>query len=280
MYHSYIRLETPRGDVKASYFAGVGRTSCVGMSSDSKFVAAGTGSKLCVWDTTTGRLVIDDSVPTAMERATCISFAPVGSRLAVAGDGKAAVVYDTDKLRVSERLEVDGADCHDLAFSPNGKLLACAYGRRSKCRVWNVDTQKVQCDLSDDRKNKWVNTVTCCRFSPDSKMIATLSEEVRIWRIENGELISSRENLSGTAKFGSNALSWKPDGKGICMQTGDEGRLACYPIDATLPPTAITLPAVFDQSSEATSIVFSSDGKKVLVAGWGGRVLELEILKN
>jgi WD40 repeat protein len=78
-------------------------------------------------------------------------------------------------------------ECRDrvkeVAFSPEGKLLAPAFGWNSQdgVRVWNVADRKVLAILSTGN-NDGAN-VECIAFSPDGKLLAAANwnGDVLVW---------------------------------------------------------------------------------------------------
>lgn len=73
----------------------------------------------------------------------------------------------------------------NLAFSPNGKLLAVA-GDAGVLRVWNWDSEeRLLNTLPDGRRTR------SAVFSPDSKRVAVSGDNVRIYDIETSEAIIS-----------------------------------------------------------------------------------------
>jgi WD40 repeat protein len=71
----------------------------------------------------------------------------------------------------------------DLAFSPDGKMLASADGGKKGIRLWDVASGKLLGLLPDEG-------VRHIRFSPDGKIVATAGKGINLWDT------SSRKNIA------------------------------------------------------------------------------------
>jgi WD40 repeat protein len=192
-------------------------------------VTAGRNGVAAVWSVATGRRMRlsarlaagrtpDGSlrlVPLQGQLAQEISHA---RNLVAAPDGSASVaevrghpwLFDGDGALLRE-LPVTAV--RDVAFSPNGRLLAIASGD-GFTTVWNVRLASQKRNLTDARSG--VDTVA---FSPDGKLLASGGEDgvVRIWSIANGErkfFLPGHTNPVTT-------VAWSPDGHVLASASSD-----------------------------------------------------------
>jgi WD40 repeat protein len=82
---------------------------------------------------------------------------------------------------------------NEVAFSPDGKLLATASGDKT-ARLWEVASGKALATLAGHE-----NEVNAVAFSPDGKLVATASADgtTRLWEVSNGTV---RATLSETLR--------------------------------------------------------------------------------
>jgi len=111
-----------------------------------------------------------------------------------------------------------------IKFSPDGKLIATFYTHNT-IKLWDIDSgarlQTLECfnedidyDIQRPRPSK-VNSVT---FSPDSKLIITVSEgHAQLWNILSGTLLKTFEELSDDRAH----IPFSPDGKIIALASNN-----------------------------------------------------------
>ncbi len=138
---------------------------------------------------------------------------PDGKTLATA-DGKTICLWDTAKgaARTAEGLP---AGAERLAFSPDGKTLACVVGR-GEIRLWDIATGKVTRSFSADHPKDVPVITLSIAFAPDGKTLAVAYTDghpgpsyLRLWDPQTGKLLKT---LLDGVKFDLWAAVFSPDG--------------------------------------------------------------------
>jgi WD40 repeat protein len=147
---------------------------------------------------------------------TSLAFSPDGRFLAAGlppGQGQTfyrVQVWEGATGRVVQTLPAEG---NDVAFSPDGRQLACAGGIRSLC-LFDLDTGK------ELRQFPHSSAVLSVAFHPDGKRLATGDQEggVRVWDASTGRLLRS---YHGHARTVAN-VAFTPDGRRLVSASYDQ----------------------------------------------------------
>jgi WD40 repeat protein len=181
---------------------------------------------LHLWDATTGREVgKKDRIET---RDGSVAFSPDGKTLAV-GDYGEVRLLDVGTLKEKAALRAEVGPFDRLAFSPDGRFLAGAYGGRpggwwvrqpllkwSGILLWDLrGAQK-------PRRLPGAGIDARLAFAPDGKTLAYVSEgfvasEIRLWDVARGRLLLHRPGHGTPAR----ALAVSPDGKLVASDAED-----------------------------------------------------------
>jgi WD40 repeat protein len=173
-------------------------------------------SKVRVWDLRTGKLAFaSETLPLAREArrvvgpqgdweyvlekqpygVKVVAFSPDGTRLAAGGDdyrternGDNSIwVWDLATRKLVQQLPVGDPFVSDLAFSPDGHMLACGTGPGHKrpdpdVQVWNVASGKL---LGSFQKHTG-GAVTAVAWAKDGRTLVSCGHDRRvlIWRLE------------------------------------------------------------------------------------------------
>jgi WD40 repeat protein len=212
-----------------------------------------------------------------------VAFSPDGAILAVGrGDpwvGPGSLqLYDTATGQLLSELypETHPPCCEmvtvqDLAFSPDGTLLATANGDGT-ARLWDVATGKERAVLKGD--TGWVGSVA---FSPDGALLATGGAwsdcdygekcapdegEVRVWDVATGEQLALVAGPLG----GVRSVAFSPGGKIIAFAGGwEDGTVTLW--DTTTRETLVVL-----ENDFVSSVAFSADGTLLATGAGDGTV--------
>ena len=152
-----------------------------------------------------------------------------------------------------------------VAFSPDGKLLATAYGD-GYVRLWNPATQQaVGSPLpADTSPGGFVYGVA---FSPDGKLLATAGVDgtVRLWNPATQQAVGA-PIPAGTDVEGVSSMAFSPDGK-LLATAGVDGTVRLWN-PATGQSAGAPLPNV--TSGGLNGVAFSPDGKLLATADSAG----------
>jgi WD40 repeat protein len=244
-------------------------------SPDGKTLAAGCrDGTLALWDVGSGRRLHVSGHEFAV---LGLAFAPDGKTVASRGDDRALRLWDPTSGKQKERLEVvgqlresagwDGDSYYrqSIAYSPDGKRLACLYGLGEVVRVWDTATGQIQSDLKVPKAVKVpVSRARCLAFAPDGKTLACGDEEgvLHVFDLATGEPVHRLDFQQGAVrasdKLPSVQLAFSPDGKTLAGAYFNEViRLWDVPTGALLPNKL---------TSFAFGFHFWDDGR-VLIAG-------------
>jgi WD40 repeat protein len=158
------------------------------------------------WDLKTRKNV--GTVKLDIERCGRIIFSPDRRLFAANGfqKGRSAELWDVAAGKKIFMLKGHGNSDLDLAFSPDGKTLACAI--EDTVELWDVATGKNVSTLKSN--SKYVDGLA---FSPDGRTLALghpYDPVVELWDVASNKRITM---LKGRGKDSINTLSFSPDGK-------------------------------------------------------------------
>jgi WD40 repeat protein/DNA-binding SARP family transcriptional activator len=150
-----------------------------GYGPNGRYLAASTScGQVYIWDTTTGRQVGHEVKFNFTVNLLAPRFSPDGSHLAVANTGNSGQVsiLDVATDRVVSVLTAHTGQVEDIAYSPNGKLLATASIDHT-VRIWDAHTGRPLRILYHP------DPVDAVAFNPTSERIATLdyAGTIRVW---------------------------------------------------------------------------------------------------
>jgi WD40 repeat protein/tetratricopeptide (TPR) repeat protein len=215
---------------------------------DGRHIATG----VALWAASTGKKII--SFPQLLSSNRLV-FSPDGRRLAGFTPKAELTVWDAatgqELLKLSGRAKRISA----MAFSPDGKRLACAEGGGRDIRVWNAATGQ---ELSTLRGHS--REVTSITFSPDNQHLASASVDgtVKIWdttAVPGCTVRHTAPNCAGLTSTGRVVSVYGDRLKVTDLQSGKE----ILSVACAAPNGSFRDPALSDDGNRLAANLWSSD---------------------
>jgi len=196
-----------------------GGVEALAFSPDGKALAAGgMDDTVRVRDLATGAILRELRIDSHVR---ALAFSRDGKSLAVGCQDKTVRLWPGPEGDAPAKLGTFRKEVIQVAFSPDGRTLACTGVYDDKARFWDVKTGKEVFPI-DERPGKEreaeTGTVTSVAFSPDGKTIATgrINGAVLFWSVATGK--KTHEVVTGL--YGLRAMTYAPDGRTLAMGLG------------------------------------------------------------
>jgi WD40 repeat protein len=269
---------------------------------DQTLVSAGRGSKVNVWNVSTGQLLRT----LHHEDAWCVAFNRDGTLLASGGLHTAAQLWNATTGEPVAKLgsPVEDDSVYAMAFSPDGRLLAWGdttqpkqgqTGLQYKVSLWNVanrgdvvtlqgresmglaftpdgrrlaaagDTGLVTWNTATWKEDYTINIKgSAMAISPDGSILASGGEDKTVTIVEtaNGHRLRALTGITGKVR----ALAFSPDGSLLAVGAWGEVRL-WRTQDWTLAQTLPHNPPPGSIGSGVNGLAFSPDGHWLATGG-------------
>jgi mono/diheme cytochrome c family protein len=221
-----------------------------------QMLAAGGRGVVYQFDATTGDL--QGKIEGLHPRVTALTFSRDGKQLAIAssktGEAHEVRLYDVSPGSLPNaagaRVVNTHTDViHDLAFSPDGKLLAsCGYDRLIK--LWDVAAKKELRVLKDHS-----DSVYGLAFSPDGKLLASAAADraVKVWDTATGRRLYTLSEPTDWVY----AIAWSPDGRHLAA-AGVDKSIRVWQVSAD---GGAIVHSVFAHEGPVVQLAYNADGK-------------------
>lgn len=232
---------------------------------------AARGGDLRVWNAATGQTMR----ATPFEKGTALALGPDGARMAVGPDLNGGVlVMDATTGAAPSTLDAGPMTAQDLAFSPDGRQLAAATGKRGLKMAGPDGTPKPEpaCDvvlftldasappLRLAGHPEWVVSVA---WSPDGQTLASCGNkgETILWDPRTGRQLRA---LAPPRPTVANEVAWSPDGRTLAVAYG-RGSVGIW--DAR---TGALVRMLEGHVGDVETVVFTRDGGRLISGGDDG----------
>ena len=220
-----------------------------------------------------------DVPPDATNDLHAIAYSPDSTRIAAALSDGRVLVWDAATGKRS-RAPLDdgrqGGSALDLAWSPDGGMLAAALGRPGEGIVWRMPEGK---ELYRVNIDDGYGRGSAVAFSPDGRVLATGggSGEIKLWDSRTGT--QSGASLTGTSGWVL-SLGFDPTSN-RAISTGTDGVARLWDV-ARRAPFGAPLPGIGGEDGSLADIL--SDGRHLVVSSPTGRAwvwpLEADVWKD
>jgi WD40 repeat protein len=209
-----VKLWTvPEGGLRLTISAGA-KVNAVSFAPRANLLAVGKDTRLQIYDTLTGTSVkrFDNRICNA------VSFSPNGNLVA------AASLYDVQLLDTASWSKTAtfkaGGSVSDVAFSPNGELLAVSCWDSESVRIYKVSTRSLVNSLE-------AGQMLCLAFDPSSRLLAMGRRNfpsgpaaVRIWKAAENEVGKVADLAGHEASVGSVVFDPRGNWLASCASDG------------------------------------------------------------
>jgi RNA polymerase sigma factor (sigma-70 family) len=158
-------------------------------------ISAG-GVNLHFWDMATGEASTRHPNLKDANDAGRVAYSPDGTRLAICKRGGVIVLVDPATGTEHFRAHASQHEVREIAFAPDGKMLATISEEEAFVRLWEVSSGKLQQTITPDFPSVRLGPVT---FSPDGRKLALVAvtttsaadpSQLCVWEIETGRWTS------------------------------------------------------------------------------------------
>jgi WD40 repeat protein len=199
------------------------RVTCLAVSPDGKFLAAGGGAptlegEIKIYELPQLKRVAD--LPTAhSDTVYGLAFSADGKLLASAGADKFVRVWEVPSGKAIKSMEGHTHHAMDVSWKADGKLLASA-GADSTIRVWTYETGEQARSITGH-----TNQVNRVMFVGATPQVATVAGDMtaRVWNAENSQAVRTFAGAKGFLQ----SLAVSKDGKTIAAG-GQDGKVLVF----------------------------------------------------
>jgi WD40 repeat protein len=234
-----------------------------------------------VWDTATGRPLLNLSIENASPRELSLAFSPDSHQLAV-GTGRTIQLYDLEDASKTATIEgTHGRETTSLAFTRDGKQLISAGTSDRETRITpdgkRVSTEYCEVSIWDVAERKRQGTLefpermkgTCVMaLAPDGNTLITMHRgKSFVWDLADRKIVRTLEGIDSSYWRGGMRAAVDPTGKHLAASL-HETHVRVYDL-------ATGERAFADHqrhSAQITAVTWSHDGRSIATASSDGAV--------
>ena len=212
-----------------------------------------------LWDAVMG--VHEHSLYGHRAPVTAVAFSPDGACLVTAAADQTLRFWDTAKWQLTKTIDVQRNGDGQIAFSPDGRLLASVWASRGPVTIWNASTGERHLELrlpsEDDSDDYGVGFV-----AGGSRLIVLGRRQIHIWDLSTCQVLASFEVA------GSESLAVSP--RAPVIATGGHDPETHANVTLWDAATLIRIREFDGHSQSVAAIAFSHDGKMLASGGRDG----------
>jgi WD40 repeat protein/tRNA A-37 threonylcarbamoyl transferase component Bud32 len=189
-------------------------------------------------------------------------FSPDGRLIAVGLKEEGIALWDSSRLTpVGAPLLKTGGEVKNLAFSPDGEMLAAVTAPGGSLTLWDVHSRSRLQGPLDAGGEALRGGVS---FSPDGATLATSGDlGVILWDVPTGAGRGEIEYEAGIGYGGTNDLAFSADGTMVAFARPSKGGAEVWDVRRR------SLVAAMDDQDDDFSVALSPDGRMLAVGGFG-----------
>ncbi len=261
-----VRRAWESARVTTSLTGHLGMVRSVAFSPDGTTLAVGTGSKIWLWNLSSGH---NTAILTGGNRyygmlgwvVYSVAISPDGKILASGSDDMTLRLWDAATGREIAVLSEGSASVTSVAFAPDGTILADSAG--NKIRLWDTTTRLSVATLAGHGALGVINSMA---FSPDGTILATGSADktIRLWDTNSRSNIATLTGHTNMVR----SVAFSPDGTTLAAGSDD---MTIRLWDAISLRSLASIPG---HTGVVNSVAFSPDGT-ILATGSADKTIRL-----